>query len=107
MAKEQIIKSGQITLPRIITLVLAGGLAYLIVTQGDVGLNIGYWGLTFLLAGLLFLVAIDYGVVIDKAEAKQAQGEVQPAADQAVAQSVISDAPRVKRRATRTAKRRR
>lgn len=107
MAKEQIIKTGQITLPRIIFLVLTGGLAFLSVTGGDIGLNIGYWGLTLLLAGLLFLVAIDYGVNIDKGEVKSAPAEAQPAEVQAVAQGEISDATRPKRRANRSAKRRR
>ncbi len=107
MAKEQIIKTGQITLPRIIFLVLTGGLAFLSVTGGNIGLNIGYWGLTLLLSGLLFLVAIDYGVDIDKVEAKSAPAVAQPAAERVVAQAEIADASRPKRRTSRPAKRRR
>jgi hypothetical protein len=107
MAKEQIIKTGQITLPRIFFIALTGGLAFLAVTGGDIGLNIGYWGLTLLLSGLLFLVAIDYGIDMEKVEAKSASAQTQTAVEQIVAQPEISEAPRPKRRTSRPAKRRR
>ena len=110
MPEEKVIKSGQITLPRIIFLVACCAVIYFIVHFG--ALNVGYLLLTAILIGLLSLIAIDYKVQIDK---------VTPGALQAQAANTSSDAAgststpvlsasrdlRPKKRVARSAKRRR
>ncbi len=64
--RDKVIKSGQLTLPRILFLVVVGGIIVFTVYAGGVYLSIGYWFLTIAICGLLFLIAIDYGVKMDK-----------------------------------------
>src|SRR5580765_8779751 len=64
--RDKVIKSGQLTLPRILFLAVIGGIIVFTVYAGGVYLTIGYWGLTIAICGLLFLIAIDYGVKIEK-----------------------------------------
>src|SRR5262245_7041119 len=108
--RDKVIKSGQLTLPRILFLALVGGIIVFTVYAGGVFLSIGYWFLTLAICGLLFLIAIDYHVKIDKVDLA---GEPAPAT---VGDSVSAAAPslkttlsepRPKRRPSRPAKRRR
>jgi hypothetical protein len=111
--RDKVIKSGQVTLPRILFLALVGGIIVFTVYKGGIFLSIGYWALTIAICGLLFLVAINYGVKMDKVAAT-APGAAEPALDLDSPSSGIrttmgeaTRAPRPKRRASRPAKRRR
>jgi hypothetical protein len=106
MAKEQIIKGGQITLPRIMFLALFGALVVASVAGGDIWLKIGYWGLTIVIGGVLYLVAIDYGVQMEKVGAQEPTTNATSAAEPEGVQAAVT-ASRVKRKANRPAKRRR
>src|SRR5712691_4637777 len=66
--RDKVIKSGQLTIPRILFLALIGGLIVAMVSFGGKALIIGYWGLTVAICGLLYLIAIDYRVKMDKVE---------------------------------------
>ncbi|MGA9768944.1 MAG: hypothetical protein WBV94_07885 [Blastocatellia bacterium] len=107
--KDKVIKSGQVTLPRILFLALIGGLIFAMVAVGGKALIIGYWVLTLAICVLLYLIATDYGVSM---EAVNLTGQPAQAAaiDSAVSTNVAkpatSDSP-VKRRPSRTVKRRR
>ncbi|MGH9759383.1 MAG: hypothetical protein ACREDR_26800 [Blastocatellia bacterium] len=63
MPEDKIIKSGQITAPRILFLALCGAVLVVIVAEGY--LKIGYMLLTAVLCVLLGLIAADYGVAMD------------------------------------------
>lgn len=108
--KDKVIKSGQLTLPRILFLVVVGGLIVAMVAIGGKALIAGYWIMTLAICGLLYLIAIDYGIHMDHIDltGQPAQAaaavEAKPAAE--VARATPSDA-RVKRRPSRSAKRRR
>ena len=107
--RDRVIKSGQLTLPRILFLALIGGLIVAMVALGGKALIIGYWVLTLSICLLLYLIAIDYGVKMEAVNlnAQPAQG---PAIESApAAEGVKPSAPdsRVKRRASRPARRRR
>ena len=110
MAEDKLIKSGQLTLTRLVMLALAGGLIALFVARGGVWLTIGYFALTAFLCVLLFLIAIDYGVTMDKV---RLQGQVTegPIPDEATPAREIfrptAAEPRPKRKGARPAKRRR
>lgn len=108
--RDKVIKSGQLTLPRIGFLVLIGLILWAIVFFGGVFLSVGYWVLTLAICGLLLLIAIDYGVKMEKvdlsAQAAQAAAEVEPASATAELKTTMGG-PRPKRRASRPAKRRR
>jgi len=110
MPEDKIIKSGQLTLTRLVMLALAGGLIALFVARGGIWLTIGYFGLTAFLCVLLFLIAIDYGVAMDKVRF-QGQPSVGPVPDEAAtAREVFTPTaaePRPKRKGARPAKRRR
>ena len=64
--RDKVIKSGQLTLPRILFLVVVGGLIFSTVYAGGIFLSIGYWLLTLAICGLLLLIAMDYGIKMDK-----------------------------------------
>jgi len=110
--RDKVIKSGQLTLPRILFLAVVGGIIVFTVYAGGVYLSIGYWFLTIAICGLLFLIAIDYGVKMDKvnltvepAQAAAASAESTSAATPSL-KTTLGEA-RPKKRTSRPAKRRR
>jgi hypothetical protein len=111
--KDKVIKSGQITLPRLLMLGVVGGIVVLAVYAGGVYLTIGYWLLTLGICVLLYLIAIDYGVKLDQVELRGAQspatlGAAAPSSVVVAAPSPApASAPRTKRKGGRPAKRRR
>ena len=107
--KDKVIKSGQITLPRILFLVLIGGLIFAMVAVGGKALIVGYWVLTLAICVLLYLIATDYGIKMDTVNltAQPAQtAAIEPAPATEVARPTTPDS-RVKRRPSRPARRRR
>jgi hypothetical protein len=66
--KDKVIKSGQLTLPRILFLVAVGVVIAGMVALGGKFLIIGYWVVTLTICGLLYLIAIDYGVHMEKVD---------------------------------------
>ena len=108
--RDKIIKSGQLTVPRLLFLAAVGGIIVFTVYAGGIYLSIGYWGLTLGICVLLFLIAIDYGVKMDKVNL--ASEPVQAAATESgsVASSGLKASiaePKAKKRTSRPAKRRR
>jgi hypothetical protein len=110
--RDKVIKSGQLTVPRILFLAVVGGIIVFTVYAGGVYLSIGYWFLTIAICGLLFLIAIDYGVKMDKvdltgqpAQAAAAAAETPSAAAPSL-KTTMGEA-RAKKRTSRPAKRRR
>ncbi len=109
--RDKVIKSGQLTVPRILFLAVVGGIIVFTVYAGGVYLSIGYWGLTIAICGLLFLIAIDYGVKMDKVDLSgqpvQAAAAAEPAnAATPILKTTMGEA-RPKKRTSRPAKRRR
>jgi hypothetical protein len=107
--KDKVIKSGQITLPRILFLVLIGGLIFTMVAVGGKALIIGYWLLTLAICVLLYMIATDYGVHMDAVSltAQPSQtAAIESAASTDVARPATSETS-IKRRPSRTVKRRR
>src|SRR5690242_19034268 len=108
--KDKVIKSGQLTLPRIIFLVIIGVVVAGMVALGGKFLIAGYWVMTLAICGLLYLIAIDYGVHMDKVDlnahpAPTAALEAAPATD--AGRAVATTEPRsTKRRTSRPVKRR-
>ncbi|HVG20648.1 MAG TPA: hypothetical protein VNI02_16480 [Blastocatellia bacterium] len=107
--RDKVIKSGQLTLPRLLALAVIGGVIVATVALGGVYLTIGYWLLTIAICALLYLVATDYGVKMDKVDLagqspQPATVEAAPVAD---AVRATSGEARVKRRPARPVKRRR
>jgi hypothetical protein len=107
--RDKVIKSGQLTLPRILSLVLIGGLIVAMVALGGKALIVGYWIMTLAICLLLYLIATDYGVKMDAVNltgqpAQPSAIESAPAAEGP--RAAVAD-PRVKRRPSRPAKRRR
>ncbi|HXG67541.1 MAG TPA: hypothetical protein VNO70_20735 [Blastocatellia bacterium] len=115
MPQEKLIQSGQFTLPRLLFLAVAAGIIVGAVALGGVFLSVGYLLITLALCVLLFLIAIDYGVNIDKVnpQTPTAQATAQapvPATESAIAPeaaAVTASEARPRRRANRPAKRRR
>jgi hypothetical protein len=108
--RDKVIKSGQLTLPRILFLAVIGGIIVFTVYAGGIYLTLGYWLITLALCVLLFLIAIDYGVNMEKVNL--AGNPVQAAAMEADVAPVSSlktslGDPRPKKRTARAAKRRR
>ncbi|MFL6216290.1 MAG: hypothetical protein ACJ74J_20570 [Blastocatellia bacterium] len=108
--KDKVIKSGQLTLPRILFLVAIGVVIAGMVALGGKFLIIGYWVLTLAICGLLYLISIDYGVHMDKVDltshaAPTAALEASPATD--TSRVAATTEPRAKRRTSRPVKRRR
>ena len=108
--RDKLIKSGQLTVPRILFLIVVGGLIVFTVYAGGIFLSIGYWGLTLAICILLFLIAIDYGVNIEKVSLATEPAEIAAAESTSTStpgiRSTLSE-PRPKKRASRPAKRRR
>lgn len=71
--KDRIIKSGQLTLPRLLFLAAIGGMIVFMVYFGGIWLSIGYWVITLGISLLLYLIAIDYGVKMEKVDLATAQ----------------------------------
>jgi len=71
--KDRVIKSGQLTLPRLFFLALVGGIVVMTVYAGGIFLTIGYWLLTISICVLLYLIAIDYGVKMERIEVHPTQ----------------------------------
>jgi hypothetical protein len=110
--RDKIIKSGQLTLPRILLLAVVGGIIVSTVYAGGVYLTVGYWLITLAICALLFLIAIDYGVTMDKVtfsvDPVQALGATLETADPTtpIVKTTLGE-PRAKKRTSRPAKRRR
>src|SRR5947208_12516621 len=66
--RDKVIKSGQLTLPRILFLIVIGVVVAGMVALGGKFLSIGYMVLTLAICGLLYLIAIDYGVHMEKVD---------------------------------------
>jgi hypothetical protein len=112
--RDKVIKSGQLTLPRLLFLVVVGGLIVFTVYKGGVFLSIGYWLLTLSICGLLILIAIDYGVSMDKialtsGQTPETAGNISESAATEIRTTMgdAARAPKAKRRASRPSKRRR
>jgi hypothetical protein len=107
--RDRVIKSGQLTLPRILFLALIGGLIVAMVALGGKALIIGYWVMTLAICVLLYLIATDYGVKMDEVNlaGQPAQGPAIEAAPAAEGARPSAPDSRVKRRTSRPAKRRR
>ncbi|HWO01227.1 MAG TPA: hypothetical protein VNS63_18350 [Blastocatellia bacterium] len=110
--RDKIIKSGQFTIPRLLSLAAIGGLIVAMVALGGIALTIGYWLLTLSICVLLYLIAIDYGIHMDKIDVAGHPAEVAAGAANAPAVAtesarVVSAEVRVKRKGNRPAKRRR
>lgn len=106
MAQDKLIKSGQLTFTRILFLALCGGLIFMFVAMGGQFLKFGYLLVTLAICLLLFLIAIDYGVSMEKVDAS-AQA---PALESGLPSSPVSASTaesKVKRRVQKTVKRRR
>lgn len=108
--RDKVIKSGQLTLPRILFLAVVGGIIVFTVYAGGIFLTMGYWLITLAICVLLFLIAIDYGVKMEKIDltmgsAQAATLEPTPAATPAL-KTTMGEA-RPKKRTSRPAKRRR
>ena len=108
--RDKIIKSGQFTIPRLLSLAAIGGLIVAMVAVGGIALTIGYWVLTLGICVLLYLIAIDYGIKMDKVDLTSHPVQAAVTASAAVASEtarpVTADA-RPKRKSNRPAKRRR
>jgi hypothetical protein len=108
MAEDKIIKTGQLTWPRLFFLVVCAGIFFIIITTGE--LAIGYLLVTAALCLILLFVMIDYRVKMPKIEKKETA--VQPAPDllvesQASEVSTAVREARPRRRSSRPARRRR
>ncbi|HKP87856.1 MAG TPA: hypothetical protein VJZ26_17270 [Blastocatellia bacterium] len=107
--RDKVIKSGQVTLPRILFLALIGGLIVAMVAVGGKALIIGYWIITLAICVLLYLIATDYGVKMGTVNLAG-----QPAQPNEIESAPATESPRpgavdqrVKRRPSRAARRRR
>lgn len=107
--RDKVIKSGQLTLPRILSLALIGGIIVATVALGGIWLTIGYWFLTISICVLLYLVATDYGIKMDKVDltGQSPQAATIESAPVADAVRATTGEARVKRRSARAVKRRR
>src|SRR5215216_8122672 len=108
--RDKVIKSGQLTLLRLLFLALIGGIIAATVALGGVWLTIGYWLLTIAICVLLYMVATDYGVKMDRVDLAGQPSQpatVEAAAPVATSVTATPAEARVKRRSTRPAKRRR
>jgi hypothetical protein len=109
--KDKVIKSGQLTLPRLLFLAVVGVAVAGMVAIGGKFLIIGYWVLTLAICGLLYLISIDYGIHMEKVDLtahppQAAAAEAAPVAE--TGRAAAPAEPRAKRRTTsRPVKRRR
>lgn len=111
--RDKVIKSGQVTLPRVLFLAAIGGIIVFTVYAGGIYLAIGYWFITLSICVLLFLIAIDYGVKMEKvnlavepAQAAAAAAAAEPATSATSGVKPTGEV-RPKKRTSRPAKRRR
>ena len=109
--RDKVIKSGQITLPRILFLAVVGGVIVFTVYAGGIFLTLGYWLITLTICGLLFLIAIDYGGKMEKVNltadpVQAAAAAIEPTAATPTLKTTLGE-PRPKKRTSRPAKRRR
>jgi len=100
--RDKVIKSGQITLPRILFLGVVGAIIVFTVYSGGVYLSIGYWFLTLAICTLLFLIAIDYGVNMEKVDLS-----TQPVQAAAPGEATAAAVPGIKVRAAEARPKRR
>jgi hypothetical protein len=109
MAEEKLLKSGQFTLPRLLFLAAVGGVIALFVARGGVWLTVGYLVMTAALCVLLFLIAIDYGVKMEKVDlqGQPLTGPSVPTLGTAQEFKTATSEPRPRRRSTKSPKRRR
>lgn len=108
MPEDKIIKSGQFTLKRLLFLLVSGLVLVGVVWSGH--LNIGYLLLTAVLCVLLVLIAMDYGVNMEKVQFGSAMPQPNPNIAPAVdteKQAALSRDPRTRKRTGKPAKRRR
>jgi hypothetical protein len=109
--RDKVIKSGQITLPRLFFLAVIGGLIVAMVAIGGPALIAGYWIMTLAICVLLYLISIDYGIHMDHVDlaGQPAQPTITPdAAPTAELPRTTASAAPIKRRSTsRPVKRRR
>jgi hypothetical protein len=110
--RDKVIKSGQLTLPRILFLAVVGGIIVFTVYAGGIFLSVGYWLITLAICGLLFLIAIDYGVKMEKVNLTVDSGQaaasvMEPASAATPAVNTTLGEARPKKRTSRPAKRRR
>jgi hypothetical protein len=108
--KDRLIKSGQFTFSRLLFLAAVGGLVVAMVYLGGFWLSIGYWVITLAICAVLFLVAIDYGISLEKVSLTPEPAQVGARLDAetpAETAATISRETRARRRTTRPAKRRR
>ena len=115
--EDKLLKRGQLTLPRLLSLAAIAGVVVAAVSLGGVWLTIGYWVITLGFCLFLFLIAIDYGVEME--EVYPEHRALEP--DETAAGQTASDtknlseptdlhavtAPKAQRRVKRPAKRRR
>lgn len=110
--RDKVIKSGQITLPRILFLAVVGGVIVFTVYAGGIFLTLGYWLITLAICGLLFLIAIDYGVKMEQVNlaadpVQAAAATMEPGNAATPSLKATLGEPRAKKRTSRPAKRRR
>ena len=111
--RDKVIKSGQVTLPRVLFLAAIGGIIVFTVYAGGIYLAIGYWFITLAICVLLFLIAIDYGVKMEKVNLQVEPGQAAAAAaaveptNAATTGVKAAVEVRPKKRTSRPAKRRR
>ena len=110
--RDKVIKSGQLTLPRLLFLAVVGGIIVSTVWAGGVFLSVGYWLITLAICGLLFLIAIDYGVTMEKVTftsepVQAAAAGIEPTAVATPGLKTTLGEARPKKRTSRPAKRRR
>jgi|SRR5437588_6998256 len=108
--RDKVIKSGQLTIPRILFLALIGGLIVAMVSLGGKALIIGYWVLTVAICGLLYLISIDYRVKMDKVDLTGHTAQAAATAEsivESVTSKTIASQPRSRKKTARPAKRRR
>jgi hypothetical protein len=107
MAQDKLIKTGQLTFARILFLVLCGSLLFAFVALGGKFLTVGYILVTLAICFLLFLIAIDYGVSMEKVtKGETAQPPVLDPGLSAASNPPTADI-KVKRRVNKAVKRRR
>jgi hypothetical protein len=109
--RDKVIKSGQVTLPRVLFLAAIGGIIVFTVYAGGIYLAIGYWFITLSICVLLFLIAIDYGVKMEKVnlavDPAQAAAAAVESTNAATPDVKAAGEVRPKKRTSRPAKRRR
>ncbi|HUK89971.1 MAG TPA: hypothetical protein VLZ81_06190 [Blastocatellia bacterium] len=109
MAEDKVIKTGQFTFGRLLFLAACGVVLFIVVAKGL--LIYGYLLLTLILCGLLFVIAIDYGVDLDTVEFTSQTAPAGPSPSPAAAESVLASSgptqAKAKRSGSKSGKRRR